>query len=114
MIILYGITNCSTVKKARTWLETKNISYTFHDYKKLGIDEKTLQKWCHTFGWEKVLNTQGQMWRKASAEDKSKVADQKSAIQFMIQVPNSIKRPIVEFEGGFLRGFDEKEWAEIF
>jgi arsenate reductase len=113
MIILYGIQNCSTVQKSRNWLEANNIEYSFHDYKKLGIDEKHLKLWCGKFGWEKVLNMQGQMWRKASEEDKAKVVDEKSAIEFMIRVPNSIKRPIVELEGGeVLRGFDEGEWEE--
>ncbi len=31
----------------------------------------------------------------------------------MIKVPNSIKRPIVELEGGeILKGFDEAEWRK--
>ena len=31
---LYGIPNCSTVKKARAWLEARQIDYVFHDFKK--------------------------------------------------------------------------------
>jgi Spx/MgsR family transcriptional regulator len=113
MITLYGITNCTTVQKSRNWLEINKIEYNFHDYKKLGIDEKHLKLWCKKFGWEKVLNMQGQMWRKASDEDKAKVVDEKSAIEFMIRVPNSIKRPIVELESGeLLKGFDEGEWEK--
>jgi arsenate reductase (glutaredoxin) len=105
MITIYGITNCTTVQKARNWLEAN---------KKLGIDEKHLKLWCKKYGWDKVLNMQGQMWRKASDEDKAKVVDEKSAIEFMIRVPNSIKRPIVELDGGeLLRGFDKGEWEEV-
>lgn len=111
MITLYGITNCTRVIKARNWLEENKIEYNFHDYKKLGIDDKHLKIWCAEFGWEKVLNMQGQMWRKASEEEKVKVVDENSAIEFMIRVPNSIKRPIVEMENGeILRGFNEGEW----
>jgi len=114
MITLFGITNCSTVQKARNWLESNSIKYTFHDYKKLGIDQQHLKKWCAKFGWEKVLNTQGMMWRKASEGEKAKVVDEDSAIEFMIKVPNSIKRPIIVLDNGeILRGFDEKEWAEF-
>ena len=115
MPTLYGITNCSTVVKARNWLESNSIEYIFHDYKKLGIDAEHLKKWCAKFGWEKVLNMQGQMWRKASEEDKAKVVDEKSAIEFMIRVPNAIKRPIVELnDSTLLRGFDELEWKQEF
>ena len=37
MYTLYGIPNCDTVKKARTWLEKQKVPYEFHDYKKAGI-----------------------------------------------------------------------------
>jgi len=115
MITVYGITNCTTVIKARNWLEKNKIEYNFHDYKKLGIDAQHLTKWISKFGWEKVLNMQGQMWRKASEEEKSKVVDEKTAIEFFIKVPTSIKRPIVELESGeILRGFDELEWSKHF
>lgn len=114
MLTLYGITNCTTVIKARNWLEENKIDYNFHDYKKLGIDEKHLKIWCSKFGWDKVLNMQGQMWRKASDEEKAKVVDEKSAIEFMIKVPNSIKRPIVELNSGeILKGFEVEEWKKI-
>ena len=45
-IILYGIKACDTMKKARTWLDEHGISYVFHDYKSVGIDQANLQKWC--------------------------------------------------------------------
>ena len=34
---LYGIPNCDTVKKARTWLHDHGIDFTFHDFKKQGL-----------------------------------------------------------------------------
>lgn len=114
MLTLYGITNCSTVQKARNWLDSKQIAYNFHDYKKLGIDAGHLQSWCDKFGWEQVLNRQGMMWRKALESDKNAVVDTKSAIEFMIRVPNSIKRPIVEKDGNvILRGFELGEWEGV-
>jgi arsenate reductase (glutaredoxin) len=114
MITLYGITNCQTVAKARTWLESQKIEYTFWDYKKQGIDTEQLTRWCDELGWEKVLNRAGMMWRKASEAEKEKVVDQQSAIEFMFQVPNSIKRPIIETENGLLLGFVEKDYMEKF
>lgn len=114
MLTVYGITNCSTVKKARNWLESNEINYNFHDYKKLGIDATHLQSWCDKFGWEQVLNRQGMMWRKALESDKNLVVDTKSAIEFMLKTPNSIKRPMVEKEGEVvLRGFEIGEWGGV-
>jgi Spx/MgsR family transcriptional regulator len=114
MIIVYGITNCTTVQKSRKWLEDHKIDYEFHDYKKLGIDQTHLRAWCDKFGWEQVLNRQGMMWRKASESDKQKVVDTQSAIEFMIKVPNSIKRPMIEKDSKvILRGFEVGEYERI-
>ena len=44
-LILYGIRNCSTVKKARDWLEINGVDYSFHDFKKLGISQQLLENW---------------------------------------------------------------------
>jgi len=32
-ITIYGIKNCDTMKKARTWLEEHKVKHDFHDYK---------------------------------------------------------------------------------
>ena len=49
-ITLYGIKACDTMKKARTWLDEQGVSYAFHDYKAVGIDQAHLQKWCAEHG----------------------------------------------------------------
>ena len=36
-MILYGIRNCDTVKKARAWLDQRGVEYRFHDYKVGGM-----------------------------------------------------------------------------
>ena len=41
MVTIYGIPNCDTMKKARTWLDSHKVEYAFHDYKKQGIDKAT-------------------------------------------------------------------------
>lgn len=111
---MYGIVNCTAVRKARNWLEENNIDYTFHDYKLQGIGQTQLQKWCDKFGWQTVLNKSGLMWKKSSAEDRLKVVDEKSAIEFMVKVPRSIKRPIIEHGETILKGFDEAEYSRVF
>ncbi len=43
---LYGITNCTTVKKARTWLEEQGQTYEFHDFKKFSVSHDLAQTRC--------------------------------------------------------------------
>jgi arsenate reductase (glutaredoxin) len=114
MTTIYGIKNCQTVQKALKFLDEYQIQYEFWDYKKQGIDKEHLEKWCRELGWQKVLNRTGMMWRKASEEDKNRVIDQDSAIEFMLQVPTSIKRPIVEIESELLIGFVESDYVDLF
>ena len=113
MITIYGIKNCSTVQKALKFLDNNRVEYTFHDYKKLEIDKEHLQKWCKELSWQKVLNRSGMMWKKAHDEVKNKVVDQESAIQFMLKVPTSIKRPIIDFDNKLFIGFDEGQYKTI-
>ncbi len=106
---LYGIPNCDTVKKARTWLDAKGIGYTFHDYKKQGADAAKLERWVADAGWEKLLNRAGTTFRKLPEADKADL-DAVKAVGVMVAYPSCIKRPVVEHPGGLLVGFKEAEW----
>ena len=109
MIEFYGIPNCDTVKKARTWLDERGTGYTFHDYKKEGADPAKLRKWIEAKGWETVLNRRGTAFRKLDPAGTTDL-DAASAVPLMQANPSTIKRPVVEFPGGLLVGFDPAEW----
>jgi Spx/MgsR family transcriptional regulator len=108
-IILYGIPNCDTVKKARRWLDAQGIEYVFHDYKKQGADAGRIARWVDQAGWEKVLNRAGTTFRKLPEADKEGI-DAGKAVKIMAANPSCIKRPVVEHEGGLLVGFKQEEW----
>lgn len=108
-ITLYGIPNCDTVKKARTWLDQQGIAYDFHDYKKAGVTAAKVKAWCKALGWETVLNRAGTTYRKLPDEAKDGLTQAK-AIALLVEHPSMIKRPIVEHEGGLLIGFKQPEW----
>lgn len=92
---VYGIPNCDTVKKARTWLAEHGVDYAFHDYKKQGVDEGALRRWVGRLGWEVVLNRAGQTFRALPDTDKTDL-DAEKAIAIMLAKPSAIKRPILE------------------
>ena len=109
MIHLYGIPNCDTVKKARKWLAAEGIDYAFHDYKKEGAHSAKLESWVEAKGWEPLLNRRGTTFRKLSESDRSGL-DAARAVRLMEAHPSAIKRPVVEYPGGLLIGFDPDEW----
>lgn len=110
---LHGIPNCDTVKKARTWLDARGVAYAFHDYKKLGIDAVTLERWADVVGWEVLLNRAGTTFRKLSDADKAGI-DRAKAIALMVANPSMIKRPVVEGDGKLLVGFKPDDWTTAF
>lgn len=112
-IVVYGIPNCDTVKKARGWLDGRGVAYAFHDYKKAGIDTARLERWCNALGWETVLNRAGTTFRKLPDADRTDI-DRDKAIALMIAQPSMIKRPIVEHPGGLLAGFKPEQWEAVF
>ena len=109
-LIMYGIPNCDTIKKARKWLDAQGIEYSFHDYKKEGADPAKLAEWVSAAGWEKVLNRAGTTFRKLPDEDKAGL-DAGKAVMLIAAHPSAIKRPVLEHPGGLLVGFDEGAWA---
>ena len=109
---VYGIPNCDTVKKARTWLEAKGVAYTFHDYKKEGADPAKLAEWSEAAGWEALFNRRGTTFRALSDADKADI-DRAKAIRLMVEYPSLIKRPVVEHKGQVLVGFDPGIWGAV-
>jgi arsenate reductase (glutaredoxin) len=112
-ITLYGIPNCDTVKKARTWLDARGMPYIFHDYKKAGADAAKLAAWCDAKGWEVILNRAGTTFKKLADADKSDLTQAK-VVALMCAQPSMIKRPVVEHPGGLLIGFKLPEWEAAF
>ncbi len=110
-IALYGIPNCDTVKKARAWLDGREIGYTFHDYKKEGADPIKVAEWIAARGADTVLNRRGTTFRKLSDAERAKADSDPVAL--MVAQPSLIKRPVVEHPGGLLVGFDAAEWERV-
>jgi Spx/MgsR family transcriptional regulator len=108
-IDFYGIPNCDTVKKARRWLDQRGIGYVFHDYKKEGADPAKLRHWIAAKGWETVLNRRGTAFRKLDPSQSADL-DAENGVPLMQANPSIIKRPVVEYPGGLLVGFDAAEW----
>ena len=98
VITLYGIANCDTVKKARTWLNHQGLEHAFHDFKKQGLPEKNLHQWLKEAGGETVLNRKGSSWRKLSAAEQSSVTSAASALPFLLANPSLVKRPVIEWQ----------------
>ena len=111
-MMVYGIPNCDTVKKARAWLAGRATAYSFHDFKRQGVPEPRLDAWLESAGWQALLNRRGTTWRRLDDATRDAVTDAASARALMLAQPSVIKRPVVEWPDGRISvGFDEKDWS---
>lgn len=111
-IVLYGIPNCDTVKKARAWLAAQGLEHRFHDFKKQGVPADRLDSWSAALGWEKLVNRKGTAWRKLEPGIQASVTDEPSAKALLQAHSSVIKRPVVEWaDGGATIGFEPETWA---
>lgn len=112
MITMYGIPNCDTIKKAKKWLADQDIDFDFHDYKKQGIDAKTLKTWLQQQPWDVLVNKRGTTWRQLPANVKETM-DESSAVTAMIDNPSLIKRPVLVLTSNqILVGFKPETYEE--
>ncbi len=113
--IVYGIPNCDTVKKARTWLEARGVPFEFHDFKKAGLSASLVKSWLADVSIESLLNRRGTTWRGLPDDAKAAAATVEGAIALMVEKPSVVKRPVVVVDGRVRSlGFSADEYASLF
>lgn len=110
-VMIYGIKNCDTMKKARAWLDGHGVTYSFHDYKSEGIDRSRVEGWIKKVGWGVLLNRGGTTFRKLSDEDREGLTERK-AVSLMLTQPSMIKRPVLEIGSELIVGFKPDVYAQ--
>lgn len=111
---LYGIPNCDTVKKARTWLADKGHDFTFHDFKKQGLDQATVAAWLAELDWEVLINRKGTTWRGLPDARKAAITGKDAALALMLEFPSVIKRPVLQGAGTISVGFSPALFEDKF
>ena len=131
-LIVYGIKNCDTMKKAFAWLDAAGIAYAFHDYKKSGVTLAQLQRWAKQIdaaqptkpstntpadtpaqGWQALANRRGPTWRKVAEAATPAELGQARTLALLCDNTSAIRRPILERDGkDLLLGFDAPAWAK--
>jgi Spx/MgsR family transcriptional regulator len=112
MFKIYGIPNCDTVKKARTFIEKKKVSSEFVDFKKYTPTLADIERWQKAFGGLPV-NSKGVTYKKH--KEHFETLSVKEQIKFIQENTSMIKRPVLEKDGKVLAfGFDENQYKAIF
>jgi arsenate reductase len=109
-MIIYGIKNCDTMKKAFTWLEDNGVAYTFHDYKEKGISRHKIEEWMKHKNLDELINMKGTTYKGLTDAEKKSTSNPEKAIELMMANTSMIKRPLVEKGKEIILGFNEDFW----
>jgi len=108
-ILVYGIKNCDTVKKALVYLNDHDINYQFIDFRHNPISQQVLIKMVNSVGWEVLINKRSTTYRSLSEEEKSNID-----YDLVLRLPTLIKRPVLVHDENIMVGFNEQQYAKIF
>ena len=111
MIIMYGIKNCDTIKKARAYLDKNDIAYEFKDFREDGVNPIQIRAWVKELGWDNVINKRSTTWRNLPGETKENM-NETLAIIVAEDQPTIIKRPVLELPDKVLIGFSENSYTD--
>lgn len=112
MLVLFGIKNCDTVKKARQWLEQHGIPYRFHDFRDDGLSSAQVDHFFTQCDWEVLLNRRSTTW-KTLGDSQSLAVNAQSVAALLLQNPTLIKRPVLDNGEGVLVGFNVAAYQNL-
>ena len=111
--VIYGIPNCDSVKKARSWFESQDLGYTFIDFRKTAPSHLQVGNWIAAVGEKALLNKRSTTWKNLSDDDRLE-AEKGNALALLVAHPTLIKRPVLEHEGATTVGFNATDYATKF
>ena len=111
-MIMYGIRNCDTCKKALKWLAEEGIACEFHDFRKQGLEAQTVARWLATIDRDILINKRGTTYRQLDDAQKAELSGE-DPTELLLSLPTLMKRPIFETGDAYLVGFTEREKAAL-
>ena len=87
MIIIYGIKNCGSCKKALRWFGN---AAAFRDIRTDPLSAELWEKFLNFFG-EQLINTKSKTWKNLSLIEKNS-----NPVELLERFPTIMKRPVIE------------------
>ncbi len=103
---------CSTCKKARAWLVSRNAAFTARHIKEENPTYEELKLWYGKSGLplKRFFNTSGLQYKALGLKDKLPQMSEEEQLQLLASDGMLVKRPILVLEDRVLTGFKEGEW----
>ncbi|MCI7263853.1 MAG: arsenate reductase family protein [Clostridiaceae bacterium] len=105
---------CTTCKKAKKWLDERQVSYEDRHIKEQNPTLEELKQWHKASGLplKKFFNTSGQLYKSMNLKDKLPDMSEEEQYSLLASDGMLVKRPILVGTDFVLVGFKEMEWEE--
>ncbi len=106
---------CSTCKRAKKWLEEKNIDFIERNIVEEIPKVEELNEWIKKSEQEikKWFNTSGLRYKELNLKEKLDTMNDKEKIELLASDGMLIKRPILVSDKGIFTGFKEDNWKQL-
>jgi len=110
-LVVYGIKQCDTMKKAFQWLDAAQIPYQFVDFKTHPPSNGLVETWLEALG-DALVNTRGTSYRQLPEAIRG---DFRGAVRVraIVEKPTLIKRPLLVNGSSMTVGFAPGIWGTI-
>lgn len=107
---------CSTCKKAKKFLDDRDIKYKDRPIKEETPTYEELKLWIEKYDIpiKKLFNTSGMKYRELNLREKLDSMSDDEKIKLLSSDGMLIKRPLCVNDDKILIGFKEKEWLDYF
>jgi Spx/MgsR family transcriptional regulator len=109
---VYGIKTCGSVKKAIKFLNDNHIEFDFIDFKKEHIYRDKIEEWLKKTSIDKLFNNRGTKYRVLKLKELE--LDDEGKVEWLTKENMLIKRPVIEYNGQVIVGFDEDLYRQVF
>ncbi|HAX45495.1 MAG TPA: Spx/MgsR family RNA polymerase-binding regulatory protein [Nitrospinaceae bacterium] len=110
---LYFYNKCGTCRKAKKFLDAKNMSYDEIDITEKPPTKSILKRAIAVKGMKKLFNTSGEQYKKLKIKDQIGTMTVAQAIDLLSGNGRLVKRPIAVDGDRITVGFDESEYKEV-
>lgn len=106
---------CSTCKKAKKWLEEREVSFVDRHIVEENPTKEELREWHQKSGLplKRFFNTSGLKYKELKLKDKLPAMSEEEQYEFLSTDGMLVKRPILITEKGIITGFKENEWETL-
>jgi arsenate reductase len=109
----YGYNKCGTCRKAKNFLDEKNIKYTDIDITLTPPPKAVLKRAIKAKGMRKLFNTSGVQYKELKIKDKIGSMTEAEAIEMLAHNGRLIKRPIAVDQDQVTVGFNLDEYESV-